>query len=34
MEMQSKEWLDACRNRLTDGPAPRLEGFALTSDLV
>jgi cell division protein ZapE len=34
MEMQSKEWLEACRNRQTDGPAPKLETFALTSDLV
>jgi hypothetical protein len=34
MEMQSTDWLEACRNRQTDGPAPRLEAFALTSDLV
>jgi cell division protein ZapE len=34
MEMQSKDWLEACRNRPADGPAPRLEAFALTSDLV
>jgi cell division protein ZapE len=34
MEMQSKDWLQACRNRKTDGPAPKLEAFALTSDLV
>ena len=34
MEMQSKDWLEACRNRKTDGPAPKLDAFALTSDLV
>jgi cell division protein ZapE len=34
MEMQSKEWLEACRNRTTGGPAPKLAAFALTSDLV
>ncbi len=34
MEMQSKEWLETCRNRPTDGPAPKLETFALTSDLT
>lgn len=34
MEMQSKEWLEACRNRASDGPAPKLEAFALTSDLI
>jgi cell division protein ZapE len=34
MEMQSKDWLEACRNRKTDGPAPKLEAFALTSDLI
>ena len=34
MEMQSREWLEACRNRPKDGPAPKLEAFALTSDLV
>ncbi len=33
MEMQSRDWLEACRNRPTDGPTPRLETFALTSDL-
>jgi len=33
MEMQSRDWLEACRNRPIDGPAPRLENFALTSDL-
>ena len=34
MEMQSKDWLEACCNRKTDGPAPKLEVFALTSDLI
>ncbi len=34
MEMQSRDWLGACRNRPTDGPTPRLETFALTSDLI
>jgi cell division protein ZapE len=34
MEMQSAEWLEACRNRKSDDPAPTLESFALTSDLI
>jgi cell division protein ZapE len=34
MEMQSADWLEACLNRETDGPAPTLETFALTSDLT
>jgi cell division protein ZapE len=34
MEMQSADWLEACRNRKTDGPAPTLDAFALTSDLI
>jgi len=34
MEMQSADWLETCLNRRTDGPAPKLEAFALTNDLV
>ena len=34
MEMQSADWLETCRDRKTDGTAPELDGFALTSGLV
>ncbi len=34
MEMQSADWLEACRNHKSDDPAPPLESFALTSDLL
>lgn len=34
MEMQSSDWLEACRNRKVDDTTPKLEAFALTSDLI